>query len=378
MLDETHPRLSIGRIVRFAGLGVITFVLGFFLRGIMMKSQSTFQLLSPLSNLEVEKKPENPYLPYSFENLRSLQLTPGPITLHSLLETTPSYNSYLVSWEIPDLTTKKNLKVSGQMNIPSGKGPFPIIIMNRGYVEKEQYKTGIGTRPGAAALAQNGYVTIAPDFLGYGQSDPESNDILIARFSRPIVVLQLLKNLNQLQIKLDPAANPESNGATPIFDPNQTTQLIDTTRIGLWGHSNGGQIALSVLEITSRTLPTTLWAPVSAPFPYSVLYFMNDLDDGGAYLRKQLSHFEYELENDPRDYSIMTEPSRILAPIQIHQGGADDSVPLVWSESLTEKLKTATVSATLFTYPQANHQMVPDWDTVVQRDLQFFAKYLKR
>lgn len=378
MLNEGAPRLSIGRIVRFAGLGVTTFVLGFLLRGIMMKSQSTFQLLSPLSNLEVEKKPENPYLPYSFSNLRSLQLTPGPMTLHSILESNPSYTSYLVSWEIPDLTTKKNLKVSGQMNIPSGKGPFPIIIMNRGYVEREQYTTGIGTKNGAAALAKNGYVTIAPDFLGYGQSDPESDDILIARFSRPIVVLQLLRNLNQLQIKLDPAANPNSNGATPTFDPNTTNQIIDTTRIGLWGHSNGGQIALSVLEITSRTLPTTLWAPVSQPFPYSVLYFMNDLDDGGAYLRKQLSRFEYELGNDPRDFSIMSEPSRILAPVQIHQGGADESVPLHWSESLTEKLKSATVSATLYTYPQANHQMVPDWETVVQRDLQFFAKYLKR
>ncbi len=192
------------------------------------------------------------------------------------------------------------------------------------------------------------------------------------------MVLQLLRNLGQLQIKLDPAANPNSNGTSPIFDPNLTNQLIDTTRIGLWGHSNGGQIALSVLEITSRTLPTTLWAPVSAPFPYSVLYFMNDLEDGGKYLRRQLSHFEYELGNDPRDFSIMTEPSRILAPIQIHQGSADDAVAPTWSESLTEKLKSATVSATLFTYPKANHQMVPDWDIVVQRDLQFFAKYLKR
>jgi dienelactone hydrolase len=378
MSIDTNPRLSIGRIVRLAGLGIVTFLLGFFLRGIMIKSQSTFQLLSPLSNLEVEKKPENIYLPYSFANLRTLQLTPGPITLHSLLETTPSYNSYLISWEIPDLINKKNLKVSGQMNIPTGKGPFPVIVMNRGYVEKEQYSTGIGTKPGAAALAKNGYVTIAPDFLGYGQSDPESDDILLARFSRPVVVLQLLRNLGELHIQLDPSGNPNGNGAAPSFDQTMTNQVIDTTRIGMWGHSNGGQIALSVLEITSRTLPTTLWAPVSVPFPYSVLYFMNDLADGGDYLRKQLSYFEYELENDPRDFSIMTEPSRILAPVQIHQGGTDDAVPLVWSEALTEKLKAATVSATLYTYPQANHQMVPDWDTVVQRDLQFFAKYLKR
>lgn len=378
MQNETPHRLSIGRIARFTGLGIITFALGFFLRGVVLKSQNTIQLLSPLSQPEVKEELKNPYAIYSFSQLRDLQLTPGPITLHRVLESTPAFTSYLVSWEVPDISNKKMLKVTGQMNLPTGKGPFPIIVMNRGYVEREQYTTGIGTKNGAAALARNGYVTFAPDFLGYGESDPETSDMLIARFERPMVVLQLLRNFDQLRLQLDPAGNPESNGSMPSFDPGLTNQLIDTTRIGMWGHSNGGQIALSVLEITSRTLPTTLWAPVSQPFPYSVFYYMNDLSDGGKYLRNQLSLFEYELKNDPDEFSVLHEPHRILAPIQVHQGGADEAVPLIWSQSLVEKLRDATVSATLFTYPQANHQMVPDWDTVMQRDLQFFAKYLKK
>ncbi len=378
-MTQTTPRhLSIFSILKLVIVGAIAFSVGFFFRGLVLKSETTFQLLSPLANLEVEKKPENPYTAYSFSALRSLQLTPGPITIHEIIETTPSFNSYLVSWELPDISNKKTQRVTGQMNIPTGTGPFPVIIMHRGYVDREQYTTGIGTKNGAAAFARNGYVTIAPDFLGYGGSDPESNDVLIARFSRPIVVLQLLQNLAQLNITLNPAANPQAAGVPLTFDAITTRQLIDTTRIGLWGHSNGGQIALSLLEITSRTLPTTLWAPVSQPFPYSVLFYTNDLEDGGRYLRKQLSHFEQELGNNVKDFSILSEPSRILAPVQIHQGGADDAVPLAWSQTLLQKLEEATVSATLYTYPQANHQMVPDWETVVQRDLQFFAKHLKR
>ncbi len=125
---------------------------------------------------------------------------------------------------------------------------------------------------------------------------------------------------------------------------------------------------------TSRVLPTSLWAPVSQPFPYSVLYYSNELADGGKYLRQQLANFEFSLNNDPVDFSVLSEPGRILAPIQVHQGGQDEAVPLSWSETLVEKLRDATVAAQLYTYPSADHNLQPDWQTVVQRDRQFFAK----
>lgn len=373
---EVHPRLNILRVGKMAIVGIAMFCLGFLLRGLMRDSETKIQLLSPLSNIAVEKKKENPYGVYSFESLRTMAFQPGAITLHQLLETTPTHNAYLVSWEVPDPTGNTTKKVSGQINIPTGTGPFPVIIMLRGYVDPGQYTTGVGTRNGAAAFARNGYITIAPDFLGYGTSDLESNDVLIARFAKPLVVLQLLRNLQDLDLKIDPASSPDGQ-AVPAFLESDTRQLFNTQRLGLWGHSNGGQIALSVLEITSRNMPTSLWAPVSKPFPYSALYYMDESPDQGAYVREALAKFEFELKNNPWDFSILKEPARILSPVQIHQGGADDAVPLEWSQELEKTLKDATVSATLFTYPQANHNLTPDWDTVVQRDLQFYAKYLK-
>ena len=65
--------------------------------------------------------------------------------------------------------------------------------------------------------------------------------------------------------------------------------------------------------------------------------------------------------------------SRIVAPVQIHQGLVDDAVPVTWSDALAKELQEVQY----FPYPGANHDMVPVWNTVVLRDIEFFRKYLK-
>lgn len=370
-----QPRLSIKRVTALIVTGVAMFSLGFFLRGLIQQSSSSYQLLSPLAEKK-EVAPPNPYPVYTFESLRSLALSPEALTiLGPLGEPQPSFRSFLVAWDVPNLVTKQKERVTGQLNIPNGAGPYPVLIMLRGYVDQEEYQTGVGTKNAAAEFAKNGYITIAPDFLGYGGSDAESSDILISRFSKPLTVLQLLKNLENLRLEVQPQVDTTDQDLTVTQQLVRST--IDTTRLGMWAHSNGGQIALSVLEITSRVLPTSLWAPISKPFPSSVLFYSVDLEDGGKYLRTQLNEFEFTLGNDPNLYSPLTEPSRILAPLQIHHGDRDTAVPLEWSQQLEEALEDATVSATLYVYPEADHNLQPSWKAVVQRDLQFFAKHLK-
>ncbi len=364
-------RLSFSRVSLAIVSGVIMFCLGYFLRGVILESELNVQLISPLPDQQNQAK-ENIYEVYSFPNLEKTVFSPQPLTVVDQLDSTPQYTSFLVAWQVPDLKQGINKKVSGQLNIPNGSGPFPVIVMLRGYAEREQYQTGLGTRNAAAALAQQGFITIAPDFLGYGQSDPEDEDILLARFSRPVTVLQLLANLTQPTITVSGMASLDQE-----FTDYLTQRLFDNEKIGLWGHSNGGQIALSVLEITGQNIPTTLWAPVSKPFPYSVLYYTDESDDGGQYIRRALSEFENGLNNNVEDYSILTKPTRIIAPIQIHQGGEDDAVPLYWSEQLAEILNEAEVEVTLYRYPAADHNLVPNWEQVVQRDIQFFNRELK-
>lgn len=302
------------------------------------------QLLSPLVNFSEKKAKEKPFDKYSFENLSKREFVPSQITVEKTIKETRGFTSYLFSYQ------SDGKKVTGQLNIPAGAGPFPTILMLRGYIDPQLYKTGDGTKNAAAFFAKNGFITIAPDFLGYGGSDPVLGDVLEARFQTYPTALSLLASLKSIK-------------------------EVDTQNLFIWGHSNGGHLSLAALEITGRPIPTTLWAPVSKYFPISVLFYTDDSEDKGKMLRRVISDFE---ENyDPNHYSIDTYFDRINAPIQLHQGAMDDLVPKRWSDQLAAALKKQNKDVTYYVYPKADHNMVPNWNIAVQRDLEFFKKNLK-
>lgn len=287
-----------------------------------------------------EVKRELPYEKYSFDNLVKRGGIPSRIEVVG--------NMFYYQSE--------GRRISGQINLPGDSRKAPVIVMARGYSEKESYKTGLGTKNAAAVYAKNGYITLAPDFSGYGESDKEDENALGARLVKPVEILDLLASLSSI---------PQA----------------DLTRIYLWGHSNGGQIMLSVAEILGRyDLPgdsrkvrgVTLWAPVSKPFPYNILYYTDDASDSGKWLRGEIANFEKDY--DVYNYSIDKYLDWIKIPLQIHQGSADEAVPKRWSDDLVQNLREKEKDVTYFVYPGADHNMRPSWDSVVARDLEFFAQ----
>lgn len=298
----------------------------------------------PLSSNETKDK--RTLDKYTIENLTNADIKPGIFEVSELLNENENYTSYLFSFEFnPNLDGKTNKITTGQLNLPSGNGPFPVVVMLRGYIDQETFKTGDGTRRVADVLSQNGYITIAPDFLGYGSSDEEAQNIFETRFQTYTLVLSLIKSLDQVD-------------------------NWDKENIFLWGHSNGGQIALTILEITQEYYSTVLWAPVSKQFPYSILFYTDQSVDRGKLIRSELANFE---ENyNPDLYSLDLYLDSINAPIQIHQGLADDAVPVVWSDELVENLEDLEKEVTYYKYSGTDHNMVPSWETIVNRDLEFF------
>src|SRR3990167_4646349 len=295
----------------------------------------------------VQIKPR-PYDKYAIETLSKKEILPSEIEIGETLKKDPAFTSYLFSFFLdPTLEGKEEKKVTGLINVPSGNGPFPLIVMFRGYVDQEIYKIGDGTRRAAEFFAKNGFITIAPDFLGYAGSDKEAGNIFESRFQTYTTALVLLKSL--------PSISP--------YD--QTTPL-------LWGHSNGGQIALTVLEITGEDYPTVLWAPVSKPFPYSILYYTDESEDKGKLIRRELAAFEetYDVEL----YSLTNYLDKINAPIQIHQGTNDDAVPVDWSDTLIKNLENLEKEVEYFKYPRTDHNLNPSWNAAVTNSLNFFKE----
>ena len=118
-----------------------------------------------------------------------------------------------------------------------------------------------------------------------------------------------------------------------------------------------------------------LWAPVSATFPYSILYYSDEAEDGGKLLRRELSEFENVYDTD--FYSLKNYLDRIKALIQIDQGTADDAIPMAWSDNLVKTLKDQDLEVNYNIYPGSDHNLEPMWNIAIQKDLEFFRLNLK-
>lgn len=266
------------------------------------------------------------------------------IILDQPVATTSAYTKYIFHYD------SDGKKVTGLATIPSSCKRCPVIAQFHGYVDSKTYQPGVGTAHSAEYYAAHGFISLAPDFLGLGGSDIPSADVFEERFQTYTASLNLLAAIKTWN---------KSNG-----------------HIGVWGHSNGGQIALTVMEISKLNYPTVLWAPVSESFPYSILYFTDEADDHGKLLRLKLAKFEQYYDTDL--YSPTNYLNRLYAPLQIHQGTADPSVPKKWNDALVEQIKKANpdLKVNYFIYPGADHNLTPGWNSVVNRDIEFY-KMLK-
>jgi len=361
--------MDFGRYLTTGFFAAVLFLSGFYL-GHFLELGADAPLLSPFN----AKEKSFPLLQYTIPNLAKRRYQPSPITIEETLEEDDQFNSYVFSY----LSLGK--KITGQLNIPTelleaAAGEVaPVIIMLRGFVPEEIYTTGAGTSSAAGVLAENGYVTLAPDFLGFGSSDPEPADVWEARFIKPINVIELITAIK---------ANPTIR----VSLLNEQDITLDSTNLGIWAHSNGGQIALTVLETLGEPIPTTLWAPVTSPFPYSILYFSDENEDEGREARAWVAQFERDY--DGREFSLTQHLNRLTGPIQVHHGGADEAAPIVWSNEFIDKIEAENsrrgtngetelpeIDLTYYQYPGADHNLQPDWNTVIQRDVVFFNQWL--
>jgi len=337
------------------GLGLLG-VLGV----LLVNDTSKFEIVSPLVSFKkTQSKIENKYSPYTFENLSRKEFKEGEIKLGAATRFEKNYTTYIFTYKSDDKT------ISGMANLPFANASFdssqdkqgkpqkfPVIILLRGYSDRETYYIGSGTEKQANYYADQGFLTLAPDFLGYGYSDWEDQDILLARFYRPVEVLSLIASIESL---------PQA----------------ESQKIGLWAHSNGGQIALSVLEITGKAYPTSLWAPVSLGFPQSVLVYLGEPEVGNI-VKEKID--EFSKENDPKKYSISEYFSRIKAPVIIHQGMADELIKTSWTQNLVNQLKSQGLGVEYYSYPGLNHNfnnIKNAAEILRQRDAEFFKNKLK-
>lgn len=70
--------------------------------------------------------------------------------------------------------------------------------------------------------------------------------------------------------------------------------------------------------------------------------------------------------------------SSVTAPIELHQGAADEDVPPLFPEHLRDALQKLGKRVEYYTYEGADHNLSsPAFELAMQRSIVFFDKYLK-
>lgn len=320
---------------------LISLVLGWFLNDLYQKNIGEYDSEIPI----ISKKPLEKY---TIENLSKTEIPEVEIIKEKLISETDSYSSHLISYSFdPSLSGKTEKKVTGLLNLPKTTGKHPIVVLIRGYVDQTIYQTGVGTKRVGEYFAENGYITVSLDYLGYAGSSSESSNIFESRFQTYTTTLVLINSLGS------------------IGD-------WDGKNIFIWAHSNGGQIALTTLAISGYNYKTVLWAPVTKPFPYNILYYTDESEDKGKFIRNKLAEFEknYDVEN----YNFLNYLGNIKAPILLLQGTNDDAVPVSWSETFYKTAKDKDIDISYQVIPGGDHNMNPYWDQAIENSLQYFKQ----
>lgn len=298
--------------------------------------------------------------PFTIDAMRAREYPAGEIARLRVFQITDFYTQYFIEY------MSDGLRLHGIMQIPPGPGPFPVIILNHGYIRQADYWSGYETWEAAAYLNRNGYMTVAPDYRSWGDSEW---DVSLFHGGLTVDVLNLISALESV---------PEA----------------DTSRVGMWGHSMGGGITMKAVVVDDRIDAAVLYATNSADDADLVEYYgpgcLADRRAGRrcnrgevipADIDKELYETYLNAAEDPEflaKVSAWTYLDEIEIPVQIHIGTNDTVVPVAWSTKLYNALVAEGTAAEFYWYDGQDHTFRDEaWFEFIERVTVFFDAYVK-
>ncbi len=306
--------------------------------------------------------------PYTVAGLRQHDFQSGDVTIVETLAKTDTFTRYLISYPSDGLT------ITGILQVPvEGNAPFPVIVMNHGYFNRNDYISGDGTDRAAEYLNRHGYLTLSSDYRSWGASD------IGPSFFYSGLVIDVVNLLNAIP-------------SIPQADPD---------RVGVWGHSMGGGVTIRLLTLKTHIRAAVLYSTVSADNADLVarwgmgcigditkgeqLYGCNSSDiipDGLPRGLIDAYQFAATYPDMLKAFSPFYHLDLVTVPVEINYGTADGKVysgtPPEWSKKLYQGFVDAGKDAQLFAYEGEGHSFFADqWVAFMERSARFFDEYVK-
>ncbi|MBI5300623.1 MAG: prolyl oligopeptidase family serine peptidase [Chloroflexi bacterium] len=288
--------------------------------------------------------------------MRQPEYPGSDITIEQTLAPGSNYNRHVVSYK------SDGLKIYALMTVPKSAKPktgYPAIIFNHGYIAPAQYRTTERYVAYVDAIAKSGYIVFKSDYRGNGNSEGAPG----GHFS-PAYTIDVLNALGSVKKYKD-------------TDPN---------RIGMWGHSLGGDITLRAMVVSREIKAGVIWAGTVGSYAEQTnMWGRRHGSQGGPgpgstpSAPQGFEQFGTPQQN-PQFWDSIS-PNNYVAdlsgPLQLHHGTADQEVPLRFSEELYAQVQAVGKTIEFYKYPGSDHNISQGFTQAMQRTIAFFDKYVK-
>jgi uncharacterized protein len=279
------------------------------------------------------------------------------LRLGAVLEETSAYTSYAVTYRSRSATLRGEevYTISGVLNVPRGRGPFPAVVLAHGYIDPAYYVRGQGMTRERAYLAAQGYVALHVDYRNHAESDDDPLFQTRMRLGYTADVINAVKALRRTT-------------EVPVADD----------RIGTFGRSMGGGVVMKALVARPGLVQAaTAWASVSSLEGQNYAQFIRP-DPEDADLRDQLTGRYGTPSDNPqfwRQNSSRPYFDRITEPVLLVHGRVDDTCPPAWATATYRAMRRAGVDAQLKWYDDG-HAFGPAFNAAMARTVRFFDQRL--
>ena len=269
---------------------------------------------------------------------------PSRIRYGDVIEQTDTYTRSEVTYRSGDVT------VSGVLLRPRGRGPFPGIVLNHGYIDPAYYVRGQGMTRERGFLAQRGFVALHVDYRNHAEStdDPRIETAVRLGYAADTI-----------------AAARALSGSDDV--------RVDPDRIALFGRSMGGGVMMKALVAEPGLFAAGVgWASVSSLEAENFDQFQRP-DAPLAALEADFRGRHGLPGEDPEFWrGISSRPAfdQITEPVLLVHGRFDDTCPPPWASATQRALTKAGVDSTLEWYDDG-HAFGPAFIAAMNRTVRF-------